>query len=170
MTPGEHASRHAPSHATLAVSSALPLAILASDVLLGLAVLALWVAFLLLVLAIKGSEERLTARGDTLFPARRRHDRRAATDAALLAAVRDLGAGGEPREVLDRLEAATRRGDALSGRAREFYDHAADDLEAAAGTCRILAWDERRRLTRRATRWLCLARVALRDDDRRELR
>ena len=147
--------------------------VLASDLVMGAAFLVLLVVFLLLVLGIKNTEERLAARGETLFPARRRYDSNALrrnVDSALLAAVRALAAGGEPREVLGAVEAATHGGEALRGRAREFCDHAIDDLAAAAGTCRVLEWDERRRLVGRATRWLCLARVALRDDYHKEMR
>jgi hypothetical protein len=131
---------------------------------------ALMLALLLVAINMIESEERLNARGETLFPSRKRFDRRAIrarTDAALLAAVRGLVAGGEVLEVLGRLEAATHRGDAMPpGRARECYDAGVGALERAAGTCRVLEWDERQRLVRRATRWLFLARVALREQSR----
>jgi hypothetical protein len=140
--------------------------LLLSDALLGLATVALLVVFLLLVLGMMGTEERLNARGETLFPGQKRFDLRAIrarTDAALLAAVRELVAGGEPLEVLGRLEAATHRGDAMPpGRARECYDEAVGALERAAGSCRILEWEARQGRTQGATRWLCLARVELR--------
>ncbi len=140
--------------------------LLVSDALLGLATMALLVTLLLLVLGMKETEERLNARGETLFPGRKRFDRGAIREAngdALLAAVRGLTDGGEPLEVLGRLEAATHRGDALPpGRARECYDGAVAALERAAGTCRILEWEARQGKLHEAARWLCLARVELR--------
>ena len=82
---------------------------------------------------------------------------------ALLAAVRGLVAGGEPGEVLGRLEVATHRGDAMPpGRARECYDAGVGALERAAGTCRVLEWDKRLVRVQEGVRWLCLARVELR--------
>ena len=143
----------------------LPLT-LVTDVVDALVLAALMLALLLIALGMIESEERLNARGETLFPSRKKFDRRAIrarTDATLLAAVRGLVAGGEPVEVLGRLEAATHRGDAMPpGRARECYDAAVGALERAAGTCRILEWEARQGRLQGAVRWLCMARVALR--------
>ena len=143
----------------------LPLT-LVTDVVDALVLAALMLALLLIAINMIESEERLNARGETLFPARKRFDRRAIrarTDATLLAAVRGLVAGGEPEEVLGRLEVATHRGDAMPpGRARECYDAGVGALERAAGTCRILEWELRQGRLQGAVRWLCMARVELR--------
>ncbi len=151
--------------------------LLVSDALLGLVFMALFMIFLLFVLGMMETEPWLNARGETLFPGRKRFDRRAireATGDALLAAVRGLSGGGEPLEVLGGLEAATHRGDAMPpGRARECYDGAIVDLEGAAGTCRILEWEARQARVLEASRWLCMARVELRsarDDIHKESR
>ena len=129
-----------------------PLVILApllllTDLIDALVLAALMLALLLIAINMIESEERLNARGETLFPGHKRFDRRAVrarTDATLLAAVRGLVAGGEPEEVLGRLEDETHRGDAMPpGRARECYDGAVGAMERAAGTCRVLEWDKR---------------------------
>ena len=139
---------------------------LLSNVIDGLVLAALMLALLLIALGMIGSEERLNARGETLFPGHKRFDRRAIrarTDATLLAAVRGLVAGGEPIEVLGGLETATHRGDAMPpGRARECYDAGVGALERAAGTCRVLEWEARMARLQEGVRWLCIARVELR--------
>ena len=143
----------------------LPLTIV-SDTVDALVLAALMLALLLIAINMIESEERLNARGETLFPGHKRFDRRAIrarTDATLLAAVRGLVAGGEPIEVLGRLEVATHRGDAMPpGRARECYDAGVGALERASGTCRILEWEARVARLQEGVRWLCLARVELR--------
>ena len=147
----------------------LPLTIV-SDTVDALVLAALMLALLLIAINMIESEERLNARGETLFPGHKRFDRRAVrarTDATLLAAVRGLVAGGEPEEVLGRLEDETHRGDAMPpGRARECYDGAVGALERAAGTCRILEWEARMARLQEGVRWLCLARVELRKESR----
>ena len=89
----------------------------------------LGLAFIWFILATVREEDRLNARGETMF--RKSLDRRgvlARTDAALRAAV--AGLLGDAPGVLKRLREATHRGDALpDGGARRCYDVAVCALE-----------------------------------------
>ena len=115
------------------------------------------------VVAMVREEERLNARGETLFPGRVRFDRRKVrerTDRALREGIRGLVDGEDVSEVIERLQAATHRGDALpDGRPRLYYDMALDCMRDAAGRDRVLEWELRVRELMEAEKWLWAARA-----------
>lgn len=147
--------------------------LLFSNALLGVIVIAFYIALFLLVLAMKDEEERLNARGETLFPGHKRFDIRkirAKTDGALLEGIRGLTKGEDPAEVAARLQEATHGGDALpDGEARLCYDEAIARMYDAAGRCKILEWDVRQKELEEAMRWLCTARTEYRSGNKDRL-
>jgi hypothetical protein len=88
------------------------------------------------IVAMVREEERLNARGETLFPGHKRFDKRkvrAKTDRALRAGIRGLADGEDTSEVIARLQESTHRGDALpDGRPRLYYDMALECVRDAA--------------------------------------
>jgi hypothetical protein len=136
---------------------------LSSDTVLLLVTIVFWIALVLIVIAMTEEEERLNARGETLFPSHKRFDKRkvrAKTDRALCAGIRGLADGEDVSEVIGRLNEATHRGDALpDGRPRLYYDMALGCLQDAAARDRVLEWELRVRELLEAEKWLWAARA-----------